>query len=152
MTATLSFCVGGVPTNNTITTDPSGYFTLTITLPNGTYNWRLKGSRWLASSGSVSLFGGTTNVEMGTQRAGDANDNNTSNAQDFTILRNTFGQPGPQDPRADFDNDGAVTISDFFLLRSKLRRKRPTPHLPLTPNPRSPSIPNPHNHPKTQNP
>ena len=116
LTATLTICVGGVSNNSTVSTDASGYFTVTASLPNGSYNWHLKGSRWLATNGTLTLSGGTTSVEMGLQRAGDADAGNQVNTTDFVILKSAFG--GSADRRADFDNDGAVTVADFTLLRS----------------------------------
>src|SRR3954468_17786552 len=51
-------------------TDASGFFTQVVTLPNGSYNWRVKGPLYLANSGNVTLSGApTTNVEMGLMRA-----------------------------------------------------------------------------------
>ena len=41
---------------------------------------------------------------------------NQVNTTDFVILKSGFG--GSADRRADFDNDGAVTVADFTLLRS----------------------------------
>ena len=81
-------------------TDASGFFTISVgTLPQGIYNWRVKGPAHLAASGTVSLLGGTTQVEMGMQRAGDLNGDNVCNVQDFTFLKDNFGQngarPGP---------------------------------------------------------
>ena len=53
---------------------------------------------------------------MGTQRAGDANNTNNVNAQDFTILKAAYG--GSSDLRADFNNDGVVGAGDFNLLKT----------------------------------
>jgi hypothetical protein len=99
-------------------TDASGFFTVSVTgLPNGLYNWRVKGPRYLASAGSVSLTGAVqTNVEMGLQVTGDANNNNSVSSTDFNILRTAFG--GTSDLRADFNNDGIVNSVDFNLLRA----------------------------------
>ena len=98
-------------------TDPSGFFTVTVSnLPNGTYNWRVKGTRYLANSGVVALTGAAvTNAEMSLMRAGDANNDNLVSAVDFSILRSAFG--GTTDLRADFNNDGLVSSVDFNLLR-----------------------------------
>ena len=120
LSGTLTLCSGTDAWSYTVTTDASGSFTLTIGLPPvGSYRWLFKGSRWLATSGMLTLGASRTNVEMGLQRAGDANNDNTTNAQDYTIVRNAFGfiGPGVIDARADFDNDSRVTISDFNLLR-----------------------------------
>lgn len=105
------------------TTDSSGFFTVSLgSLANGAYNWRVKGPKYLANVGSVTLTGsGTTNAEMGFMRGGDANNDNIVNTSDFTILKNTFGksigQPG-YDDRADFTGDQAVNASDFTVLKT----------------------------------
>ena len=53
---------------------------------------------------------------MGTQRGGDANNDNIVSAQDFNILRSTY--QSTTDLRADFNNDGVVSSLDFNILRS----------------------------------
>jgi Dockerin type I domain/FG-GAP-like repeat len=102
-------------------TDASGFFTQVVTLPNGTYDWRVKGAKFLANSGTANLSGAPqTNVEMGLMRAGDCNNDNVISVQDFNILKNTFGKangdPG-YDARADFNGDNAVSVQDFNLLK-----------------------------------
>jgi hypothetical protein len=114
-----------------LNTDPSGYFTVSVDSLSGSYDWRVKGPNgstansglpgFLAVAGTVSLPGeGTTQAEMGLQKAGDANNDNLVAAQDFTIMKNTFGKsigdPG-YDGRADFNGDGLVNIADFTLLK-----------------------------------
>ena len=68
----------------------------------------------------MALSGCTDSQEMGTLRAGDANDDNVITAQDFNIVRNTFGKsvgdPG-YDDRADFNGDQTVNVLDFNLMR-----------------------------------
>ena len=102
------------------TTNASGSFTITTGLPDGTYDWWFKGAKWLANSGTLTISGGMFSPELDTQRAGDANDSNIVNAQDFTILKVTFGK-GVGDPsydsRADFNCDSMVNSFDFTLLR-----------------------------------
>ncbi|MFL5734150.1 MAG: metallophosphoesterase [Chloroflexia bacterium] len=104
-------------------TDASGFFTVSVGgLPNGTYNWRAKGPRYLATSGNVGLAGSaSTSVERGLMPAGDADGSNLVGAADFTILKGTFGfsygQPG-YDDRADFSADGVVSSADFILLKA----------------------------------
>jgi hypothetical protein len=108
------------PTQNT---DASGFFTVSVgSLAPGIYNWRVKGPKFLANSGSVSLSGsGTTQQEMGTIRTGDANNDNRVNVTDFSILKATFGKgsgdPG-YDDRADLNGDTRVNVTDFTLLRN----------------------------------
>lgn len=120
---TLTLKLGSVETDFTgMTTDASGYFTVPLgSLTAGTYNWRVKGPKYLANSGQVTLAGGPLTVaEMGLMRAADANNDNVVAITDFNILRITFGKvqgdPG-YDDRADFTGDLAVNISDFNLLR-----------------------------------
>jgi hypothetical protein len=85
-------------------TDPSGFFTVSTTLPNGTYNWRAKGPTFLANAGSLTLSGASPqHVEMGLMRTGDLNGDNVVNSTDFSLLRNNFGFGGapplrPNDP------------------------------------------------------
>jgi hypothetical protein len=105
------------------TTDQSGNFVVSVTgLMSGTWNWRVKGPKYLANAGTVALTGAaTTSVEMGLMRGGDADSNNVVNSLDFTILRATFGlgigQQG-YDARADFTGDNVVNSLDFTLLRA----------------------------------
>src|SRR5207253_2222113 len=97
------------------TTDASGFFTVSLgSLPTGTYNWRAKGAKYLANSGSVTLTGAqTANAEIGLMRVGDCNDDNTINVLDFNIEKLTFGrgqgEPG-YDARGDFDGNNRVTV------------------------------------------
>ena len=108
---------------DSLTTDADGYFIVPVGgLANGDYYWRVKDPKYLATSGSATLSGGMfTNVEMGQQPAGDANNDNVVNATDFTVLKGSFGkssgQPG-YDDRADFNGDLVVNVNDFTLLKS----------------------------------
>src|SRR5262249_10323749 len=55
-------------------TDASGFFTQVVTLPNGSYDWRVKDPKYLANSGTVTLSGAAqTNMDMGLMRVGDCN-------------------------------------------------------------------------------
>ena len=87
-------------------------------LPNGTYNYLIKGRRSLASAGTLTLpmFGMGANFEFGTQRAGDANNNNVITVQDFNLVKTEFGTSGSGLP-ADFNNDGVVNSLDFNLMK-----------------------------------
>ena len=121
LTLTLRLQSGGPDNEYTgLTTDAGGYFTVTTGLPDGSYNWRLKGQLSLASSGTLGLSSSTANVEMGMMRAGDCTNDNVVSGQDFSVLKNTFGkssgQPG-YDDRADFNRDGVVGSADFSLLK-----------------------------------
>jgi tartrate-resistant acid phosphatase type 5 len=121
---TLTLRSGAVETNYpSQSTDPSGFFTVSVAgLPNGTYSWRAKGPKYLATSGSVDLQGADlTTVEMGSMRAGDADNSNVVNSIDFAILRSTFGLAlGQQgyDDRADFTTDHVVNSMDFNAFRA----------------------------------
>jgi hypothetical protein len=105
-----------------LATDANGLFTLdTGPMPYGTYQWRVKGPKFLANIGSVTLTGNAVTVEMGTLIAGDANNDNIINVADFTVVKSTFGkgvgQPG-YDDRADFTGDSIVNVADFGLLKA----------------------------------
>jgi hypothetical protein len=77
---------------------------------------------YLATAGTAVLPGsGITQQEMGLQRAGDANNDDVVSAQDFTILKATFGRSVGQsgyDGRADFNLDTIVSAIDFSLLKN----------------------------------
>jgi hypothetical protein len=113
----LTLCVGGTPAGYGATTDSSGFFTVTTSLPSGSYNWWAKGAKYLATSGTAALLGGgTTQVEMGQQRTGDVDSshNNVVNATDFSTLKGVFGSASAV---GDLNNDGVTNSVDFNLLR-----------------------------------
>src|SRR5262249_54321817 len=101
------------------TPDASGFFTVDISsVPAGTYNWRVKGVRYLANAGSVSVPGvpSTTQFEVGLLRAGDVNDNNIVDISDFNLLRASFGRRSGEpnyNQYADFTCDSVVNIQDL---------------------------------------
>jgi hypothetical protein len=102
-------------------TSGSGVFTQTTGLPAGAYNWRVKGPKYLAISGPVTLAPGAANsVEMGMLRVGDANDDNLINVFDFSIMKPTFGRSQGEpsyDDRADFTGEHLVNVMDFSYLK-----------------------------------
>jgi hypothetical protein len=105
------------------TTNASGYFTVSVAgLPDGVYNWRAKGPKFLANSGTIALSGvPTTSIEMGLMRAGDCNNDNLVNLGDFSIVKNAFGTSlggTNYDDRADLNGDQTVGAFDFNLLRN----------------------------------
>ena len=133
---TLTLKLGSNETNYpSQNTDASGFFTtLVTTRPNGVQNWRVKGTKWLANSGTVNLTGApVTNVEMGTMRAGDANNDNLVNVQDFNILKNTLGKACGDvgyDDRADFTGDCLVNVQDFNQQKNNFGSSGAPPLLP----------------------
>jgi hypothetical protein len=130
-------------------TDASGFFTRVVSLPNGGYNWRVKGPDgviktlltdppgFLANSGTLTLAGGATlQVEMGLMKAGDVNNDNLVSVQDFNFLKTTFGKnlgtPG-YDARADFTGDNIITVTDFNLLKGNFGQGGSPPLGPVLP-------------------
>ena len=106
-------------------TDNRGFFTVTTNIPAGAYNWRVKGPKFLANAGSMTLAAGSNPVEMGLMLTGDANNDNIVSAVDYTTLRVSFGKgigdPG-YDDRADFNGDNRVNTVDFTLLKTNFGR------------------------------
>ncbi len=129
LTATLTLCMGGVPLTYQGVTDASGSFTVTMPIPDGTYNYRLKGTRNLAGAGSLTLGGGTTNHEFSTQVGGDTNNDNVVSAQDFSALKTEFGLVGSGLP-ADFNNDALVSAQDFNILKGNFGTSGATANCP----------------------
>jgi hypothetical protein len=70
------------------------------------------------------------NVEMGTQWAGDATNDNVVDITDFDMLKMAFGRP-PSDPaynaRPDFDGNTIVDTADFNLLLGNFGRAGAAP-------------------------
>jgi hypothetical protein len=133
ITLTLRHSGGAAYEFSGLSTDPSGYLSVNLGgLQTGSYTYRAKGPHatpntnttpgFLAISGTLSIANLNTSVtaEMGTMRAGDANNDNVVEVLDFNILKNTFGKsvsdPG-FDPRADFNADNVVEVLDFNLLK-----------------------------------
>ncbi|MDZ4769658.1 MAG: dockerin type I domain-containing protein [Chloroflexota bacterium] len=103
-----------------VNTDENGGGSVTAPfIPPGTYRARAKGEHTLAIAVEVVLTGANQTIEAGTLREGDANNDNSVNINDFSILAASFGKSSGIDgfdPRADFNMDGTVNISDFSLL------------------------------------
>ncbi|MBK8021938.1 MAG: hypothetical protein IPK19_11070 [Chloroflexi bacterium] len=111
---------GGAPVfDELVTTDDTGRLTVTVT--PGAYHIRVKGTHTLARVVSATLVPGDNVLDVPQLLEGDANDDNTVNISDFSILAASFaravGQAG-YDARADFNGDAIVNISDFSLLAS----------------------------------
>lgn len=105
-----------------LATDAYGFFTATVTtLPHGTYSYRVKHPKYLAAVGTAVLDGRSqVNVEIGSVRAGDANNDNLIGILDFNIQKLTFGKgmlDVGYDDRADFTGDQQVTVLDFTLMK-----------------------------------
>lgn len=120
---TLTLKSAGVEENYPVeTTDASGFFTVNVSsLLPGQYDWRVKGHKYLAAAGVLTLVPDVdTQAEMGLMLAGDANDDDVVDSVDFNVLHITFGlaagDPG-YDERADFNNDNLVDSVDFNLLK-----------------------------------
>jgi hypothetical protein len=118
------------------TTDATGHFTVSVSgLAPGSYDWRVKGTKWLANAGTVTLTGApSTSREMGMLRVGDCDDNNVVNLIDFNMLKLTFGRAVGDplyDDRADFDTNQAVNVSDFNFLRINFGQAGAPPVRPL---------------------
>lgn len=112
---------GSTMTLPVVSTGPTGYFTIAAgSLPQGTYNWRAIGSKYLANAGYVTMGGQSVTLEMGLMRVGDSNGDNIINIYDFGIVKHKFGKhfgdPG-FDAQADFDRNETVNIADFMLQR-----------------------------------
>jgi hypothetical protein len=121
---TLTLKAGSTEINYpSVNTDASGFFTYTVSgLAPGAYNWRVKGPKYMANSGTLTLTGGpSSSAEMGLMRAGDANNDNLVSIVDFGILKNAMGTALGDlgyDDRTDFNGDLRVSIVDFGLLRN----------------------------------
>jgi hypothetical protein len=121
LSVTLLHLESGASFETSLTTDQSGYFTLTTGLPAGNHQWYVKNPQTLANSSSAALVAGLNNVELGTLETGDANNDNCVFGADFNLLKNSFGRViGQQgyDPRVDFTGDTVITSPDFVLLRN----------------------------------
>lgn len=96
------------------TTDASGNFTVPGLTP-GTYDICVKNSHTLSNKRtSVVLAGGTNNVDFGTLREGDGNNDDYVTIVDFSMLSAGFFPS--YNAAADFNQDGYVNINDFSLL------------------------------------
>jgi len=136
ITLQLQLSGGGPLTTYNTNTDQNANFTINLgALPAGTYTWWLKSSRYLASSGTLTIPAGCApfSHEFGTQRAGDINNDNCVDITDFSLLRASFGKacgdPG-YNPNAEYNGDCLVDISDFTLLRGNFGQCGPPPQEP----------------------
>ncbi len=109
-------------------TNSNGYFEISLSgLSPGSYQWRAKGPKYLASSGTLTLDtlasgrASPLSVDMGMLVAGDANNDNQIGILDFNIMKVTFGRGVGEpayDERAEFTGDSIVNAVDFNRLRN----------------------------------
>ena len=146
---TISFSLQGATTSYTATFAVSFYqpggasplFSRTVTVPAlagsftltgvtaGSYDIKIKEGRALSALRTGVVIGtGTTTVDFGEQRVGDANGDDVVSILDFALLKASFGKSTGQagyDPRADFNGDGTVNAVDFVLMKSNFGRWGP---------------------------
>ena len=98
-----------------------GAYTASIFVPAGTYDVVLKTAKNLQVAQYNVLVYGATSLADATLPAGDADNNNMVDIQDFGALVNAYGGDSAvtgsdYDPAADFNADGMVDVLDFGLL------------------------------------
>ncbi len=123
---------GVLVTANTPTTTTAGTFALP-NIPQSNYVLWVKPPQYLAVAPSVNLNAPAVSVNLGTLKAGDANNDNTVTINDFTILSNSFGKSVGQvgyDARADFNADTLVNILDYSLLATNFGQSGVNPPTP----------------------
>jgi hypothetical protein len=108
-------------------TSASGFFTVSVAgLRLGTYGWRVKGAKYLANAGNVTLSGAPdTQVEIGQMLVGDCNNDNVIGIDDFIILQRAFGRTlgnSRYDDRAELTGDTMVNVFDFNLMKLNFGR------------------------------
>ncbi|HEY65452.1 MAG TPA: hypothetical protein G4O02_12875, partial [Caldilineae bacterium] len=103
-----------------------GAFAMPDVVAPGDYRMRLKGLHTLRNLLPTALNVGANTVDMETLLEGDAYNDNRVDVRDVSMLATAYGksqgQPG-FDPRADFNEDGAVDQADLALLRANLGRR-----------------------------
>ena len=103
----------------TTTTDVNGHFTVS-NVPVGNFNVAVKNIHALRSIKlNQNLITGGNTIDFGVLLEGDANNDNTVDLLDFSVLLSTYnkivGDPG-YDARADFNGDDVVDLLDFSIL------------------------------------
>jgi hypothetical protein len=106
----------------TVTLDASGNFSLTTTVPFGSYDIAVKCNHWLRKKVTAVSLGvpGASGLSFSLTN-GDVNGDNVISLGDFTALRAAFGSTSGDpnwNPLADLNGDGAVSLSDFTILRA----------------------------------
>ncbi|MCX6031289.1 MAG: pre-peptidase C-terminal domain-containing protein [Chloroflexi bacterium] len=106
-----------------LVSDASGAFTMPGVAAPGDARVRLKGLHTLRNLLPTTLAGGANSVNMETLLEGDAFGDNRVDSRDISLLAAAFGksqgQPG-FDPRADFNEDDTVNLTDLNLLKPNL--------------------------------
>ncbi|MBC7235356.1 MAG: hypothetical protein H5T69_05900, partial [Chloroflexi bacterium] len=101
-----------------VTTDRTGTFTETVAA--GNYTLRVKGMHTLANVRTgVALPPAPANVDLGTLREGDVDNDNDVDAADASLINVAFASvPGSLnwDARADLNEDGVVDATDMALI------------------------------------
>ncbi len=111
---------GGIALTRAVTLDTGGNFSLNG-IPAGTYSLAIKGSKWLQIAMPIDTNNGAVLNIRANLPGGDANNDNSIDSSDFTILIGAFNSDvsitgSGYDPRADFNDDGSVDSSDFTIL------------------------------------
>lgn len=110
----------------TVALDTNGAFSLPLTLPPGSYEFKASGPTWLSQT-----IGPFDVTDFGLSELafdlfnGDVNGDDTVNILDFLILRAGFGSSpgsGNWDVRADLNRSGSVNVQDFLILRKNFGR------------------------------
>lgn len=120
----------------TATADAAGNMTIdgaVNTIDPGTYQIAVKYPNSLQVVQTVTLVAGANSVTMGELPMGDANNDNTVSAVDFSILVTTFnvGSGGTgYDARADFNGDNLVSAVDFSVLVTNFNTAGENPSAP----------------------
>ena len=111
---------GGAAVSMTQTLGAGGAFSLS-NLPPANYTVSIKGDKWLSATTTANAANGNVAGLAVTLPAGDANNDNVVDANDFAPLvsayNSSISRPGSgYDSTADFNNDGSVDATDFGLL------------------------------------
>ncbi len=110
----------GISATTTVTPNAAGQFTVS-NVPEGTYNLAIKGGKWLQKVVAIDATNGPVSGVSVRLIGGDANNDNSVDSSDFTVLIGSFNSeadiPGSgYNARADFNDDGFVDSSDFTIL------------------------------------